>query len=92
MLNIDLYGRGYSDTPDPSTTPYTAELYTTQLALLMQKIGWEKANVVGLSMVCIRTVSLSLPFSFSFSVSRLCIRVAISEFGIGDGALMRELD
>lgn len=47
VLLYDLYGRGYSDCPEP---PYTAELYITQLALLMQKVNWEKAVIVGLSM------------------------------------------
>lgn len=51
ISNEDLYGGGYSDTPDLDETPYTAELYTVQLALLMQKVGWQKANIVGLSMV-----------------------------------------
>lgn len=45
---VDLYGRGYSDAPQ---VPYTAGLYTTQLALLLQHVRWEKAHVAGLSMV-----------------------------------------
>lgn len=44
----DLYGRGYSDAPH---TTYDAKLYTTQLALLLQYVGWSKANIVGVSMV-----------------------------------------
>ncbi|KAF9480153.1 alpha/beta-hydrolase [Pholiota conissans] len=47
VLLYDLYGRGYSDAP---TTPYTASLYTTQLAFLMQYLKWDKANIVGVSM------------------------------------------
>jgi hypothetical protein len=47
-VSVDLYGRGYSDCPPP---PYTAERYITQLALLMQKVGWDKADIAGLSMV-----------------------------------------
>lgn len=46
---LDLYGRGYSDAPN---TPYTTSLYTTQLAFLMQYLKWDKANIVGVSMVC----------------------------------------
>ncbi|KAF5333580.1 hypothetical protein D9611_002839 [Ephemerocybe angulata] len=42
-----LYGRGYSDAPQ---TTYDPTLYTTQLALLMQHIRWEKAIVCGVSM------------------------------------------
>ena len=45
---VDLYGRGYSDAP---WLPYDASLYTTQLALLMQHIKWERAHIAGLSMV-----------------------------------------
>ena len=45
---IDLYGRGYSDAPH---TTYDASLYSTQLALLLQYVGWSKVNVVGVSMV-----------------------------------------
>ena len=44
----DLYGRGYSDAPQ---TTYDTNLYTSQLAHLMQYIRWEKANIVGVSMV-----------------------------------------
>ncbi|KAI0375962.1 alpha/beta-hydrolase [Pilatotrama ljubarskyi] len=47
VLLYDLYGRGYSDAPQ---TTYDASLYTTQLALLLQYVGWNKANVVGVSM------------------------------------------
>ncbi|PSR76101.1 hypothetical protein PHLCEN_2v8689 [Hermanssonia centrifuga] len=43
----DLYGRGYSDAPQ---TTYDVSLYVTQLALLLQYIGWEKANLAGISM------------------------------------------
>jgi pimeloyl-ACP methyl ester carboxylesterase len=43
----DLYGRGYSDAPQ---TTYDANLYTTQLALLMQHLRWDKALVAGVSM------------------------------------------
>ncbi|KZT06563.1 alpha/beta-hydrolase [Laetiporus sulphureus 93-53] len=47
VLLYDLYGRGYSDAPQ---TTYDTVLYTSQLALLMQHIGWTKAHVVGVSM------------------------------------------
>ena len=46
--HVDLYGRGYSDAPH---TTYDANLYTTQLALLLQYVGWDKASIVGVSMV-----------------------------------------
>ncbi|THG92954.1 hypothetical protein EW026_g8136 [Hermanssonia centrifuga] len=38
---------GYSDAPQ---TTYDVSLYVTQLALLLQYIGWEKANLAGISM------------------------------------------
>ncbi|KAI0832810.1 alpha/beta-hydrolase [Trametes gibbosa] len=47
VLLYDLYGRGYSDAPQ---TTYDTNLYTTQLALLLQYVGWSKANIVGVSM------------------------------------------
>ncbi|CAL1699947.1 unnamed protein product [Somion occarium] len=47
VLLYDLYGRGYSDAPQ---TTYDTALYVTQLALLLQYIGWDKTNVVGVSM------------------------------------------
>ncbi|CAE6513746.1 unnamed protein product [Rhizoctonia solani] len=50
VLLFDLYGRGYSEAPDARTTLYDVDLYITQLALLMQHIGWRKARIVGLSM------------------------------------------
>ncbi|EIE79339.1 hypothetical protein RO3G_04044 [Rhizopus delemar RA 99-880] len=47
VLVYDLYGRGYSDAPH---TFYDESLYTSQLALLLHKVGWEKASVVGVSL------------------------------------------
>ncbi|KAG8746990.1 hypothetical protein FRC10_002789 [Ceratobasidium sp. 414] len=50
VLVYDLYGRGYTEAPDARSTNYDAELYVTQLALLLQAVGWRKTRVVGLSM------------------------------------------
>ncbi|PFH46559.1 hypothetical protein AMATHDRAFT_183280 [Amanita thiersii Skay4041] len=47
VLLYDLYGRGYSDAPQIT---YDTNLYTTQLALLLQYLKWEKAIIVGVSM------------------------------------------
>ncbi|KAH9482114.1 hypothetical protein JR316_0004209 [Psilocybe cubensis] len=47
VLLYDLYGRGYSDAPQ---TAYDTNLYTTQLAFLMQYLKWQKANIIGVSM------------------------------------------
>ncbi|KAJ7179777.1 Alpha/Beta hydrolase protein [Mycena filopes] len=43
ILLYDLYGRGYSDAPQNIT--YDAHLYVTQLALLLQHVGWERAHL-----------------------------------------------
>ncbi|KAJ7103970.1 Alpha/Beta hydrolase protein [Mycena belliarum] len=48
VLLYDLYGRGYSAAP--AAAAYDANLYVTQLALLMQHAGWARARVAGLSM------------------------------------------
>ncbi|KAF9002318.1 Alpha/Beta hydrolase protein [Cyathus striatus] len=47
VLVYDLYGRGYSDAPRMT---YHTALYTTQLALLMQYLKWDRAIIVGFSM------------------------------------------
>ncbi|KAG5640116.1 hypothetical protein DXG03_001052 [Asterophora parasitica] len=47
QILVDLYGRGYSDAPQ---TTYDANLYTVQLALLMQHLRWDKAIIGGVSM------------------------------------------
>jgi len=47
VLVYDLYGRGYSDAPSVLESP---TLYTTQLALLMQHVGWTRARIIGVSM------------------------------------------
>jgi pimeloyl-ACP methyl ester carboxylesterase len=47
VLLYDLYGRGYSDAPGVT---YDVSLHTTQLAVLMQRIKWDNAHLVGLSM------------------------------------------
>ncbi|KAI8332848.1 Alpha/Beta hydrolase protein [Chlamydoabsidia padenii] len=47
VLVFDLWGRGYSDAP---ATYYDESLYVTQVALLLQKVGWDKTNVVGVSL------------------------------------------
>lgn len=57
VLLYDLYGRGYSDAPAHPTV-YDTALYATQLALLMQHVGWEKAALVGVSMVSLLHVRL----------------------------------
>ena len=54
LTGTDLYGRGYSDAP---YTTYDARLYSTQLALLMQHVDWDKAVVVGVSMARLLAIS-----------------------------------
>ncbi|KAF8143104.1 Alpha/Beta hydrolase protein [Mycena galopus ATCC 62051] len=48
VLLYDLYGRGYSAAPVGAT--YDAQLYVTQLALLLQHLGWQKTRLGGVSM------------------------------------------
>lgn len=43
----DLWGRGYSQAP---YTIYDEALYTSQLAMLLQKVGWENTDVIGVSL------------------------------------------
>lgn len=47
VLVYDLWGRGYSQAPAAN---YDDSLYTSQLAMLLQKVGWEKTNVIGVSL------------------------------------------
>ncbi|CAO3612463.1 unnamed protein product [Cunninghamella blakesleeana] len=47
VLIFDLWGRGYSEAP---FTYYDDTLYTNQVALLLQKVGWTKTNVIGVSL------------------------------------------
>ncbi|KAG6871508.1 hypothetical protein C0993_003212, partial [Termitomyces sp. T159_Od127] len=47
VLVYDLYGRGYSDAPQ---TTYDVNLFTIQLALLMQYLRWDRAMIAGVSM------------------------------------------
>ncbi|KAJ6481565.1 Alpha/Beta hydrolase protein [Mycena vitilis] len=48
VLLYDLYGRGYSDAPQG--VAYDAQLYVTQLALLLQHLQWTRARLLGFSM------------------------------------------
>ncbi|KAI8367583.1 Alpha/Beta hydrolase protein [Radiomyces spectabilis] len=47
VLVFDLWGRGFSEAP---AGYYDEAMYTTQVALLLQKVGWQKTTVVGLSL------------------------------------------
>ncbi|KAI9063016.1 alpha/beta-hydrolase [Trametes sanguinea] len=47
VLVYDLYGKGYSEAPH---TTYDWSLFVTQLALLLQYVGWDEAHIVGFSM------------------------------------------
>lgn len=51
---VDLFGRGYTDAPADPTISYDTNMYITQLALLFQHVGFEKADIVGYSMVCLK--------------------------------------
>ncbi|KAJ3099647.1 hypothetical protein HDU97_002905 [Phlyctochytrium planicorne] len=47
VLLYDTYGRGYSVAP---ARKFDSELYSQQLAELMDHVGWNKANIVGYSL------------------------------------------
>lgn len=47
VLVYDIWGRGYSQAP---AVNYDEALYTSQLAMLLQKVGWDKTDVVGVSL------------------------------------------
>ncbi|OCH96459.1 alpha/beta-hydrolase [Obba rivulosa] len=47
ILLYDLYGKGYSEAPK---TVYNANLFITQLALLLQYLRWDTTHLVGFSM------------------------------------------
>lgn len=49
MFRVDLHGKGYTDAPK---TDYHANLFVTQLALLLQYLKWDHAHIAGFSMVC----------------------------------------
>ena len=48
LYTTDLYGRGYSEAAEGPQDP---NLYILQLALLMQYVKWDAADIVGFSMV-----------------------------------------
>lgn len=43
----DLWGRGYSQAP---AVAYDEALYASQLAMLLQKVGWHTTDVIGVSL------------------------------------------
>ncbi|KAL9543992.1 hypothetical protein MBANPS3_007852 [Mucor bainieri] len=47
VLVYDTWGRGYTQAPNAT---YDESLYTSQLAMLLQKVGWTKCDVVGVSL------------------------------------------
>ena len=56
MLFIDTYGRGYSEAPKVPSEP---NLYVLQLALLLQYLHWDRANIIGFASVRLHPVTLS---------------------------------
>lgn len=47
VCTYDLFGRGYSDSPD---LKHDDRLYVTQILCVLQTIGWTKCSVVGYSL------------------------------------------
>lgn len=47
VILFDLFGRGYSDAPDPITCPQDSRLWTTQIALVLgsSELDWWAGNV-----------------------------------------------
>ncbi|KAK0832012.1 hypothetical protein LTR03_015266, partial [Friedmanniomyces endolithicus] len=56
VMLFDLFGRGYSDTPDPVAFPQDVRLFTTQILLVLasSELGWmgagERFTLVGYSL------------------------------------------
>lgn len=52
VLLFDLFGRGYSDAPDPAASPQDSKLWTTQISLVLasSELNWSTFAVVGYSL------------------------------------------
>ncbi|KAI4647137.1 uncharacterized protein J4E78_009113 [Alternaria triticimaculans] len=52
VMLFDLFGRGYSDGPNPDTTNYDSSLFTSQILLALQSspIHWSHFTIVGYSL------------------------------------------
>ncbi|KAF2703870.1 alpha/beta-hydrolase [Pleomassaria siparia CBS 279.74] len=52
VMLFDLFGRGYSATPDPKATNYDSALYTTQILLCLQSsiLPWSSYIILGYSL------------------------------------------
>ncbi|KAJ7142784.1 Alpha/Beta hydrolase protein, partial [Mycena epipterygia] len=74
VLLYDLYGRGYSDAP--AGTAYDAQLYVTQLAPLLQHVGWPRARLVDVSMG--RAIAAAFVATFPNLVENDVVLVACS--------------
>ncbi len=68
VLAYDAYGRGYSDTP---SVPYTSHLYTHQLRMLLDHVGWSRCLVLGYSLG--GAVAACFATEFPDMVSRLVL-------------------
>eukprot|EP00732_Lithocolla_globosa_P000689 Lithocolla_globosa_v1_NODE_256_length_4785_cov_62.877137.p1 type:complete len:333 gc:universal NODE_256_length_4785_cov_62.877137:2091-3089(+) len=69
VLTFDLYGRGYSDSPDVA---YDKELYCSQLALLTKRLGWDKFILFGFSLGGGISVAYASMFPESLTKLVLC--------------------
>lgn len=47
VCTFDLFGRGYSDSPD---LPHDERLYTSQILCVLQNLGWTKVSLIGYSL------------------------------------------
>lgn len=55
--HVDTYGRGYSEAPE---LPSDTNLYILQLAMLMQYIHWDSADIIGFATVRMITLRIEV--------------------------------
>ncbi|KAF2863425.1 alpha/beta-hydrolase [Piedraia hortae CBS 480.64] len=52
VMLFDLFGRGYSDAPDPSAYPQDIQLFTSQILLVLSssELSWKNFTLIGYSL------------------------------------------
>lgn len=77
VCTFDLFGRGYSDSPD---LPHDERLFNSQILCILQNIGWTKSSVIGYSLG--GGIASSFASWFPNSIERL---ILIAPAGLLDG-------
>lgn len=77
ICTFDLFGRGYSDSPD---LPHDERLFNSQILCVLQNIGWTKSTVIGYSLG--GGIASSFASWFPQSIERL---ILIAPSGLLDG-------